>query len=435
LDSSWVMYALLLVLIALSAFFSATETAFSTVNKIRLKHYADNGNKRAKTALDITDRFDQALSTILVGNNIVNLTSSSIATVLAVSLFGDYGPAISTIFITVIVLIFGEILPKSLANENSEAFTLAVSRVLRILMKLFYPVVFLFLKLKEFVVRLSRSGEASPSVTEDELKYIVESIEEEGVLEQQESELVQHALEFDEKTAQEVLTPRVDMLTIDVEDDLDVNTRIILEERYSRIPVYQGSIDNIIGILHTRDFLEAVIHGRSLDIRSMLQPAFFIYKTKRLSSLLNDFKRNKMHLAIVADDYGGILGMVTMEDLLEQLVGDIWDEDEEEEHKFIRLPDGSFEITGDLNILELFDLLDLSPRNFNSEYNAVGGWAMEKLGHIPKVGEQFAYESLHLTIQEMDDQRVTKLIVRDSSQCVQTAQPQDQKIEDEKNTG
>ena len=187
MDSSWVLYALLIVLIALSAFFSATETAFSTVNKIRLKHSAENGDKRAKTAIDITERFDQALSTILVGNNIVKLSSSSIATVLAVNLFGDYGAAISTVVITIVVLIFGEILPKSLANENSERVVLSVSRVLRLLMKLFYPVVFLFLKLKDLVIKLSHSGETAPSVTEDELKYIVESIEEEGVLEEQES--------------------------------------------------------------------------------------------------------------------------------------------------------------------------------------------------------------------------------------------------------
>ncbi len=412
MDSSWVLYALLIVLVALSAFFSATETAFSTVNKIRLKHSAENGDKRAKTAIDITERFDQALSTILVGNNIVNLSASSIATVLAVNLFGDYGAAISTVVITIVVLTFGEILPKSLANENSERIALAVARTLRFLMRIFYPIVFLFLQLKSLVIKLSHSRENAPSVTEDELKYLVESIEEEGVLEEQESELVQHALEFDEKTAQEILTPRVDILSIDIDDDLETNKKIILEERYSRIPVYEDSIDNIIGILHTRDFLEAIIANQPLDIRAMLQPAFFIYKTKKLSSLLNDFKRNKMHMAIVADDYGGILGMVTMEDLLEQLVGDIWDEDEEEKHRFIRLPDGSFQISGDLNINEFFDHLDYSPKSFNSEYNAVGGWAMEMLGHIPKAGESFQYENLKLTIQEMDEQRVRKLIVR-----------------------
>ena len=412
MDSSWVLYALLIVLVALSAFFSATETAFSTVNKIRLKHSAENGDKRAKTAIDITERFDQALSTILVGNNIVNLSASSIATVLAVNLFGDYGAAISTVVITIVVLTFGEILPKSLANENSERIALAVARTLRFLMRIFYPIVFLLLQLKSLVIKLSHSRENAPSVTEDELKYLVESIEEEGVLEEQESELVQHALEFDEKTAQEILTPRVDILSIDIDDDLETNKKIILEERYSRIPVYEDSIDNIIGILHTRDFLEAIIANQPLDIRAMLQPAFFIYKTKKLSSLLNDFKRNKMHMAIVADDYGGILGMVTMEDLLEQLVGDIWDEDEEEKHRFIRLPDGSFQISGDLNINEFFDHLDYSPKSFNSEYNAVGGWAMEMLGHIPKAGESFQYENLKLTIQEMDEQRVRKLIVR-----------------------
>lgn len=407
---SWVMYVLLLVLICLSAFFSASETAYSTVNKIRLRNRADNGNHRAKAALDIAENYDQALSTILIGNNVVNIGSSSIATVLAVDLFGPSGAAIATAAMTVLILIFGEVLPKSLAKENSESFAIAVAKIMRVLMVVTYPLVFLFILLKKLAIRLSSSsGDASPSVTEEELKFIVESIEEEGVLEAQESELVQHALEFDEKTAQSILTPRVDILSIDINDGLETNREIILRERYSRIPVYEDNVDDIIGILHTRDFLEALVEHRPLDIRSMLQPAFFIYKTKKLSSLLNDFRRNKMHIAMVTDDYGGILGMVTMEDLLEQLVGDIWDEDEEVEHDLVVLPDGSFEVQGDLNTLDLFDRIDFDDRQFDSDYNSVSGWALEILEHIPKVGESFTYKNLKVTVTEMDDQRITKL--------------------------
>lgn len=409
---NWIMYILLVILICLSAFFSASETAFSTVNKIRLRNRAENGNHRAKAALDIAEHYDQALSTILIGNNVVNIGSSSIATVLAVDLFGPSGAAISTAVMTVLILIFGEVIPKSLAKENSESFSLAVAGIMHVLMVITYPLVLLFILLKNLAKKISSSpGDGSPSVTEEELKYIVESIEEEGVLEEQESELVQHALEFDEKTAQYVLTPRVDMLSIDINDDLETNREIILRERYSRIPVYEDNVDDIIGILHTRDFLKAMVENRPLDIRSMLQPAFFIYKTKKLSSLLNDFRRKKMHIALVTDDYGGILGMVTMEDLLEQLVGDIWDEDEEVEQELVALPDGSYEVQGDLNTLDLFDQIDFDARQFDSEYNSVSGWALEMLEHIPEVGESFTYRNLKVTVTEMDDQRITKLHV------------------------
>ena len=410
---NWIMYVLLVILICLSAFFSTSETAFSTVNKIRLRNRAENGNRRAKNALDIAEHYDQALSTILIGNNIVNIASSSIATVLAVDLFGPSGAAISTAVMTVLILIFGEVLPKSLAKENSESFALTVANIMHVLMIITYPLVLLFILLKKLAKKISSSpGDTSPSVTEEELKYIVESIEEEGVLEEQESELVQHALEFDEKTAQAVLTPRVDMLSIDINDDLETNREIILRERFSRIPVYEDNVDDIIGILHTRDFLEALGENKPSDIRAMLQPAFFIYKTKKLSSLLNDFRRKKIHVALVTDDYGGILGMVTMEDLLEQLVGEIWDEDEEVEQELVALPDGSYEVQGDLNTLDLFDRIDFDARRFDSEYNSVSGWALEMLEHIPEVGESFTYRNLKVTVTEMDDQRITKLHVQ-----------------------
>lgn len=409
MDSSWLLYILLVVLVALSAFFSASETAFSTVNKIRLKNYAENGNKRAKIALYVAENYDKALSTILIGNNIVNIGSSAIATVLAVDLIGPSGAAVSTIAMTVIVLIFGEVLPKSLAKENSERFSLSVAKILRALMAVTYPLVFLFIKLKEFAIRISKSGESGPTVTEEELKYIIESSEEEGVLEKQESELVQSALEFDETTVQEILTPRVDMIALDMEDDFETNREIILKERFSRIPVYRGTVDNIVGILHTRDYLEALVYGETPDIESLIQPAFFIYKTKSISSLLADFKRTRVHIAIVADDYGGTVGMVTMEDLLEQLVGDIWDEDEEIEHKYQKLGDGSYLVSGDLNIDDLFELLGFDPKKFESNYSAVSGWVLETFNHIPEAGESFCYRGIHVTVKEVDDQRIKKL--------------------------
>lgn len=408
----WFSYILLVILIALSAFFSASETAYTTVNKIRLQNYVDAGSKKAKTALFIAENYDRTLTTILIGNNIVNIGASSIATLLFVKLFGPSGAAISTAVMTILILIFGEVLPKSFAKESSEKFALAFSRSLRILMTVFWPVVFLFIQLKKVAKHISPiKEEETPTVTEQELKFIVESIEDEGVLEKQESELVQHALEFDEKTVQEVLTPRVDMTTLDIEDDLQTNIGLVLTERFSRIPVCRGTSDRIIGILHTKDLLEALVRGDAIDLASMVQPAFFVYKTKKLSSLLADFKRNKTHVAIVTDDYGGTVGMVTMEDLLEELVGDIWDEDEEIIRDFVRIDSQHFLISGDLTIRELFDHLDLPFSNLESNHTSCGGWALEALGHIPQVGETFQFKNMTLTIQEMDDQRVKKLSV------------------------
>ena len=408
----WFSYILLVILIALSAFFSASETAYTTVNKIRLQNYVDAGSKKAKTALFIAENYDRTLTTILIGNNIVNIGATSIATLLFVKLYGPSGAAISTAVMTILILIFGEVLPKSFAKESSEKFALAFSRPLRILMTVFWPVVFLFIQLKKVAKHISPiKEEETPTVTEQELKFIVESIEDEGVLEKQESELVQHALEFDEKTVQEVLTPRVDMTTLDIEDDLQTNIGLVLTERFSRIPVCRGTSDRIIGILHTKDLLEALVRGDAIDLASMVQPAFFVYKTKKLSSLLADFKRNKTHVAIVTDDYGGTVGMVTMEDLLEELVGDIWDEDEEIIRDFVRIDSQHFLISGDLTIRELIDHLDLPFSNLESNHTSCGGWALEALGHIPQAGEAFQFKNMTLTIQEMDDQRVKKLSV------------------------
>ncbi len=408
----WFSYILLVILIALSAFFSASETAYTTVNKIRLQNYVDAGSKKAKTALFIAENYDRTLTTILIGNNIVNIGASSIATLLFVKLFGPSGAAISTAVMTILILIFGEVLPKSFAKESREKSAWPFSRPLRIQMTVFWPVVFLFIQLKKVAKHISPiKEEETPTVTEQELKFIVESIEDEGVLEKQESELVQHALEFDEKTVQEVLTPRVDMTTLDIEDDLQTNIGLVLTERFSRIPVCRGTSDRIIGILHTKDLLEALVRGDAIDLASMVQPAFFVYKTKKLSSLLADFKRNKTHVAIVTDDYGGTVGMVTMEDLLEELVGDIWDEDEEIIRDFVRIDSQHFLISGDLTIRELFDHLDLPFSNLESNHTSCGGWALEALGHIPQAGEAFRFKNMTLTIQEMDDQRVKKLSV------------------------
>ena len=409
------MTAIIAVLIMCSAFFSATETAFSSVSKIRLKNKAENGDKKAAKALYITENYDKALSTILVGNNIVNIASSSLATLMFVSFLGDaVGTIVSTVVITIVVLICGEVLPKNFAIENNEKICISTASILLFIMAVLTPFSFVLLKIKNAFARVTgknKDKEKEPSVTEDELKYIVESIEEEGVLEEQERGLVQSALDFDEKTAYDILTPRVDMTAIDIDEDKEKIKEIILAERYTRIPVYKDNIDNIVGILHTRDYLEALLGNVVPDIRTMIQPAYFVYRSKKLSSLLADFKYKKVHIAVVTDDYGGTLGIATMEDLLEQLVGDIWDEDEEIEHKFKKLSDNTFEISGDMNIDDMLELIDKDDRYIDSDSKSVGGWVIEQIGDIPEENSIFEYKELKITVTDIEDQRINTILM------------------------
>ncbi len=408
----WLISAAIILLIACSSFFSATETAYSSASKARLSTLADNGNKKAKKALAILDRYDKALSTILVGNNIVNIACSALATLLFVYFFGDaMGTLLSTVVITIVVLICGEVLPKNFAKENSEKICMSTAGALSFLMVIITPVSFLLLQIKKAFEKVVKSNDNQPTVTEDELKFIVESIEEEGVLEEQESELVQSALEFDEKTAYDILTPRVDMVAIDISDSIEEIMSMIISERYSRIPVYEDNIDNIIGILHTRDFLETILKTPEPDIRELIQPAYFIYRSKKLSALLADFKYKRLHIAVVTDDYGGTLGIVTMEDLLEQLVGEIWDEDEEVEHKIKKLADNKYELSGDVNIDDMLELFDKDERYLDTDSKSVGGWAIEQLGEIPEKNSSFTYCDLSVVVGDVQDQRILSLTV------------------------
>ena len=397
------------ILILLSGFFSCVETAFSCANTIRLKALADSGSKRAVNALWVCDRFDRTLTAILIGNNVVNLLCSSLATILCLDLFENYGAAIATGATTLLVLTFGEVIPKCLGREMSDGIILHTALILRIMTYVMMPLVLFFTGIKSLFMKLAHIKKTSPSVTEDELKYIIESIEEEGILEEQESELVQSALEFDEKTAQEILTPRVDVTAIDIDDDPAKIHDVIIRERYSRIPVYENEIDNIIGILHTRDYLERYIDGK-VDLRALLTPAHFIYKSLKLSDILNDFRLNKLHIAIVTDEYGGMLGIVTMEDLLEEIVGDIWDEDEDVEHTYTMLRDGRYLVSGDMELSELFELLDV-PADEEIESVSVGGFIIEQLGDIPVRGAKMYYGNLRFTVKRVKNRRIISALV------------------------
>ena len=404
-------YVIFVILLAFSAFFSASETALSSANKIRLKTRAEDGDKKAARALELIEGYDKTLSAILVGNNVVNLYSASIATAAAIAIFGETGAAIATAITTVLVLIFGEILPKSFAKDHSETFTLAVAVPLSFIRTILTPIVWIFIQIKRLFIGKNSGMNLEPSVTEDELKTIIDTVEEEGVLSEQETDIIQSAIDFDNTTVQEILVPRVDMIAVDIDTPVDEILSTCLDNGYSRIPVYKNSIDNIVGILHAKDLLGCFANKKEIVVPDLMRDVMFVYRTKRINSLLSDFRRTKQHMAIVTDDYGGTVGLVTLEDVLEELVGEIWDETDSATVPVRPISENSWEVQGDVNIEDLFEAIDFNDRNFDCDYSSVAGWALDVLEHIPVAGEHFSYKNLHITVQKVEDQRILSLIV------------------------
>lgn len=411
-DASTLQYILIIVMILLSGFFSAAETAFSSVNRIRIRNYVQSGDKRAVNALKVIENYDKALSAILIGNNIVNIASASVGTILFTEMFGQNGVAISTLIMTIIVLIFGEILPKTFAKENAEKLALSISTVLLTFMKVISPIVSIFVAIKNLVSKLYKKEKNSqPSVTEEELKYIIEEIQDEGVLEHQESKLVQSALDFDEITLDEILTPRVDIIAIDINDEINKIKEIFFNERYSRLPVYEKNIDNIIGTLHEKDFLKAVIERNHENIKNLVQNTIYLPSKKKISEALKEMQKNKMHMAVVSDEYGGTQGIITIEDILEELVGEIWDEADEIEQSLEKITENKYHVMGDMNIYDMFENMDINHTDFESDSNTVSGWVLEKFEKIPDEGEFFTYKNITLTVKTIEDQRIIDVIV------------------------
>ncbi|MCI6506142.1 MAG: hemolysin family protein [Ruminococcus sp.] len=412
MNSNVILGIVIGLLILCSSFFSCIETAFSCVSTARLKNEESKGNKKAKNALFITENFDKALTTILIGNNVVNLGCSSLATVLCMNIFQNFAAAISTGLTTLLVLIFGEIIPKCIGKEKSETVALNTAIILKGLMIVLTPLSFLFIAIKTGALKLLNIRNDSPTVTEDELKYIIEHSENEGVLEEEESEMVQSALEFDEKSAFEVLTPRVDMLALDIDDDFETNKNKILTERYSRVPVYKENLDNILGILYTRDYLEELIEGKTPDIKLLINDAFFTYKSRKLSALMNDLRKNQVNMAIVTDEYGGTLGIVTMEDLIEEIVGEIYDEDEDIEKEYTKLRENCYFVSGDLEFDQLLELTDREDFDNDTESHTVGGFIFEHMGRIPKEGDKFEIDGLSFEVYKVEERRIISAIVK-----------------------
>ena len=406
-SSSLTMIVILILLVILSAYFSATETAFTSLNRIRLKSKADAGNRRAALALRLVDQYDNLLSTILVGNNIVNLSASSLATVFFTEgLRLQNGAVISTAVITIVVLVFGEVSPKSLAKEYPESFAMFSAPIMRILMVILTPVNFLFSLLKKLLSKVFHK-EGDSGITEEELVTMVDQAESEGGLDQHESKLIRSAIEFNDMEVDEILTPRVDIVAVEDTDSMDDIAQAFAESGYSRLPVYHEDIDDIIGVIHEKDFHAARYRGQT-DVKAITGPMLYTTGNTKISELLRILQREKAHMVIVVDEYGGTEGLVTLEDIVEELVGEIWDEHDEVIEEFKKQEDGSYLISCSADLTDLFDLFSIKGE---CDANTISGWVMEQIGRIPEEGDHFVSDGLDVTVTKVDHRRVLEIRV------------------------
>lgn len=401
---------LIVILICFSAIFSATETAFSSSNKIRLRNLSANGNKKATRAIKIIEKFDKALTAILVGNNIVNIASTSIATVAFTRILGEGSVGVATAVMTVVVLVFGEVVPKSLASEHAETIAMFMATPLSVLITILTPVILFFSGLKKLINKVLGSKADAPSVTEEELMYLVEEIEDEGVLEEQESNLVRSALEFDEIMIEEILVPRVNIIAVSLYEDVEKIKEVFLTENYSRLPVYDKNIDDIVGIIRQPDFFSLYINGE-LNIEKILKKPLYISGHKKISEVLMLMQKSKVHMAVVVDQYGGTEGIVTLEDILEELVGEIYDESDGEDRSFVKLKDNVFEVNGEYNVEDMLEKMELPLDLIQTECNSVGGWFMDMAEHIPEENESVTVGVFKLTALDADEQRIKRIRV------------------------
>lgn len=405
----------LLLCIIGSNYFSSSEMAYSSCNRLRLESARDGGSKRAAIAVRIIDRFDDTLSAILIGNNLVNIAASSIGSVLVILIAGDDRYAwVSTVVITVLVIIFGETMPKIIAKNSANRIALSHAYFVRGLTIILMPLIWVVVGLTKLITSGFKGEEAGSDeeAAAMELSSIIETAEDEDVLDEDRSELVQAAIDFSDVMASEVMTARVDVVALDIDDDWNEQLATIDSAPYSRIPVYEDSIDNVIGVLYLNHFLKALTDEKNPDIRSMLMPPCYVYKTMKMPAVLNELRRAKQHLAIVTDEYGGTLGVLSMEDVLEQLVGEIWDDTDEVEEEIVERSDGQYELDGDMVISDFLELVGIKEKDFDAESETVGGWTIEMFGAFPKPGDSFRYGNMSVTVLEMDGLRVEKVLVK-----------------------
>lgn len=406
----WIIAALLLVC---AAFFAVTETSMASASRSRIKASAERGDFRAKKTLYVLDNFDLAISTLLICTNIVHIAAASIVTLAVTRKWGVSAVSISTIITTIVVFFAGEMLPKSVAKKYSDTLALSCAPVLCFFMKLFAPLSKLLTWIGQAAAKLT-PGDSQISVTEDELYDIIEDMTEEGSLDEDQGDLISSALQFGDVTVESVLTPRVDIVAININSSHAELLSLIKSTNHSRLPVYEGSIDNIIGVLQIRKYIKAYLRlGENLDIKPMLDEVLFIHQSTNIDELLPILSRRKLNIAVVTDNYGGTLGIVTVEDILEELVGEIWDEDDVIEEPMIEIGDGVYEVGADETVSDVFDQLGYEdPENDEELVNTLmGEWAYEKFDTIPKPGDSFRYHQVLVTVKDMNHNRIMKLTV------------------------
>jgi len=403
---SIVLIIAIIILIGLSAFFSATETAFMSLNRVKIKNLAQAGNKKAARVLRLSDDPDRLLSTVLIGNNIVNIASASLATVLFVKLFQSNGATVSTVVMTVLVLLFGEVTPKGIAKEMPEKFAMSVGGIIATLATAFTPFNFLLIKLKGGISKLFKVS-ADTGITEEELLTIVDEAEQDGGIDSEESELIRNAIEFTDREAKDILTPRIDVTAAEIETSPEELAALFRETGFSRIPIYRETIDSIVGIINEKQFYNHLAEGE-VHIADVLQPALCVPPSVKISALLKQMQEKKTHMAVVVDEFGGTEGIVTLEDIMEELVGDIWDEHDEVEDTIREVAADTFTVPASTALSEFFEEFGVEEE---TEVSTVNGWLLSHIGKIPEVGDSFDFEHITVTVVSTEEQRADELKV------------------------
>lgn len=417
-------YLLIFFLLLGSAFFSGTEIAYTSLSKLKMKRDSENPTTLQKLVGFIYNHYDYALSTVLVGNNLVNIGATSVATVLAVNLAvrmdgritDQTASTIVTLVMTVLILIIGEITPKMVARRCSEAIAKLAAWPLLILMILFFPVVWITTGIVNLFSILWKKDTQSVTITEEELENLLDTAEDEGVIDESETELLQSALEFTDLDAADILTPRIDVIGFELHDSMDFILNTIAETQFSRYPVYERTIDHVVGILYVKHLLKELVDNKDVQLTDLLLEPVYIPKTMKLHDIMDQFRIHQSHMVIVADEYGGIMGVVTMEDVLEQLVGEIWDENDDIVNDWQQLGKHRWECSGDMNLTEFFDNLELDDDKLESDCATVGGWATENIGAMPVAFDSFDYLQYTILVKHVDENhRISRLLILEHS--------------------
>lgn len=413
-------YILIFFLLMGSAFFSGTEIAYTSLSKLKMKRDSENPTTVHKLVNFIYNHYDYALSTVLVGNNLVNIGATSVATVLAVNLAASMGGRISddtastivTVIMTVLILIMGEITPKMIARRCNEQIAKFAAWPLLILMILFFPVVWITSCIVSLFSLLWKKDGQSVTITEEELENLLDTAEDEGVIDESETELLQSALEFTDMDAADILTPRIDVVGFEIHDSMEFILQTITETQFSRFPVYERTVDHVVGILYVKHLLKELVDNPDVQLTDLLLEPVYIPRTMKLHDIMDQFRTHQTHMVIVADEYGGIMGVVTMEDVLEQLVGDIWDENDEIVSDWQQLDKYRWECSGDMNLTEFFDNLDLDDEKIETDCTTIGGWATENIGAMPVIFDSFDYLQYTVLVKHVDENhRITRLLI------------------------